>query len=80
MPNHVHLLIRVQDVPVWQLVDAWKGFTAKEANRILGRSKVGWRINRGLSRTVRRLAMLRPRTGALRLVKLAPMGRCHGLV
>jgi REP element-mobilizing transposase RayT len=36
MPNHVHLLFAVQDVPMWRLVDAWKGYTAKEANRILG--------------------------------------------
>jgi putative DNA methylase len=42
MPNHVHLLIRVQDVPMWQLVDAWKGFTAKEVNRILGRKGQFW--------------------------------------
>ncbi len=34
MPNHVHLLFLVQDVPMWQLVDAWKGCTAKEANKI----------------------------------------------
>ena len=36
MPNHVHLLFRVQDVPMAQLMDAWKGYTAKEANKILG--------------------------------------------
>ena len=36
MPNHVHLLVPVQDVPLWQLVEAWKGFTAKEVNKILG--------------------------------------------
>ena len=42
MPNHVHLLFRVQDVPMWQLVDAWKGFTAKAANRLLGRKGRFW--------------------------------------
>ncbi|MGO8676637.1 MAG: transposase, partial [Limisphaerales bacterium] len=31
-----------QDMPMWQLVDAWKGFTAKEANRILGRKGQFW--------------------------------------
>ena len=36
MPNHVHLLFRVQDVPMAQLMDAWKGYTAKETNKILG--------------------------------------------
>jgi REP element-mobilizing transposase RayT len=42
MPNHVHLLFRVQDIPMSQLVDAWKGFTAKAANRILGRKGRFW--------------------------------------
>jgi REP element-mobilizing transposase RayT len=36
MPNHLHLLVLVRDVPMWQLVDAWKGYTAKQANKILG--------------------------------------------
>jgi REP element-mobilizing transposase RayT len=42
MPNHVHLLFLVQDVPMSQLVDAWKGYTAKEANKILGRKGQFW--------------------------------------
>ena len=42
MPNHVHLLFLVQDVQMWQLVDAWKGYTAKEANKILGRKGQFW--------------------------------------
>jgi len=42
MPNHVHVLFRVRDVPMSQLVDAWKGFTAKEANKILGRKGQFW--------------------------------------
>lgn len=42
MPNHVHLVFRVQDVPMWQLVDAWKGYTAREANKILGRKGQFW--------------------------------------
>ncbi len=42
MPNHVHLLFRVQDVPMSQLMDAWKGYTAKEANKILGRKGQFW--------------------------------------
>ena len=42
MPNHVHLLFRVRDAPMWHLVDAWKGFTAKAANRILGRKGQFW--------------------------------------
>ena len=42
MPNHVHLLFCVQDVPMWRSVDAWKGYTAKAANKILGRKGPFW--------------------------------------
>ncbi len=42
MPNHVHLLFKVFGVPMSQLVDAWKGFTAKQANKILGRRGKFW--------------------------------------
>lgn len=42
MPNHVHLLFRVKDVPMCRLVDAWKGFTAKAANKLLGRKGQFW--------------------------------------
>src|SRR6185369_669934 len=42
MPNHVHLLFQVQDVPMCQLVDAWKGYTAKEANKVLSRRGKFW--------------------------------------
>jgi REP element-mobilizing transposase RayT len=42
MPNHVHLLFKVLDVPMSQLLDAWKGFTAKQANKVLGRRGKFW--------------------------------------
>lgn len=42
MPNHVHVLFLVHDVPIAQLVDAWKGFTAKKANKILARKGRFW--------------------------------------
>ena len=42
MPNHVHLLFCVQDVPMWRLVDAWKGYTAKKVNKLLGRKGTIW--------------------------------------
>jgi putative transposase len=45
MPNHVHLLFLVQDVPMCQLMDAWKGYTAKEANKVLGRKGRFWQEN-----------------------------------
>lgn len=42
MPNHVHLLFLVQDGPMSQLVDAWRGYTAKQATKILGRGGQFW--------------------------------------
>lgn len=42
MPNHVHLLFKVINVPMSQLLDAWKGFTAKHANKVLGRRGKFW--------------------------------------
>ena len=42
MPNHVHLLFKVFDVPMSHLIDAWKGFSAKEANKILRRRGRFW--------------------------------------
>ncbi len=42
MPNHVHLLFKVLGVPMSQLLDAWKGFTAKQANKVLGRRGKFW--------------------------------------
>ena len=42
MPNHVHLLFREENVPMWRLVDAWKGYAAKRANKMLGRRGRFW--------------------------------------
>ena len=42
MPNHVHLLFQVFSVPMSQLVNAWKGFTAKEANKLVGQRGKFW--------------------------------------
>ena len=42
MPNHVHLLFKVLNVPMSQLLVAWKGFTAKQANKVLGRRGKFW--------------------------------------
>src|SRR5262249_37260265 len=44
MPNHVHVLFKVQDVPMSRLVDAWKGYTAKAVNRLLGRKGRFWEV------------------------------------
>jgi len=43
MPNHVHALF-VQN-PVWpleKLIRSWKGFTARQINKLLGRSGTFW--------------------------------------
>jgi REP element-mobilizing transposase RayT len=42
MPNHAHLLFELWDVPLGQLLKAWKGTSARAANRVLGRSGTLW--------------------------------------
>ena len=42
MPNHVHALIEVWRVPLGKILHTWKSYTAKEANRILGREGTFW--------------------------------------
>jgi REP element-mobilizing transposase RayT len=42
MPNHVHALIEVWQVPLGRILQSWKGYTAKEADKILGREGTFW--------------------------------------
>jgi putative transposase len=42
MPNHVHLLLEVWDVPLSELVKSWKDFAAKKANKLLQRQGAFW--------------------------------------
>ncbi len=42
MPNHVHVLVTVTKVPMAAFVKSWKGWTARECNRLLGRSGVSF--------------------------------------
>jgi REP element-mobilizing transposase RayT len=42
MPNHVHALIEVWREPLGKVVKSWKSYTAKQANRILGRERSFW--------------------------------------
>ena len=37
MPNHVHVVV-YPSAPLWRITKALKGFTGKQANRILGRA------------------------------------------
>ena len=43
MPNHAHILIETNpSYPLPKVVQAWKSYTAKEANRLLGHSGEFW--------------------------------------
>lgn len=35
MPNHVHVLVEIRNVPLGEVVRSWKSYTAKEAIKIL---------------------------------------------
>ena len=43
MPNHVHaLFVRNGEWPLEKLIHGWKGFTARQINKLLGRSGSFW--------------------------------------
>jgi putative DNA methylase len=42
MPNHVHLVVDAWNVPLVKLINGWKGKSAREANKLLGRRGVFW--------------------------------------
>jgi REP element-mobilizing transposase RayT len=42
MPNHVHVLLTQRDEPLRKVIAGWKSYTAKEANRVLGRIGQFW--------------------------------------
>ena len=42
MPNHVHVLFTQKGEPLGKVLGSWKSYTAKEANRILGRTGQFW--------------------------------------
>jgi REP element-mobilizing transposase RayT len=45
MPNHVHALFDIWGIPMADIMRSWKGFTARQANRLLGRSGAFWEAN-----------------------------------
>ncbi|OAN40577.1 hypothetical protein A6A03_04525 [Chloroflexus islandicus] len=46
MPNHVHVLIETfPGYPLDRIVHSWKSYTAKEANKILGRTGEFWQAD-----------------------------------
>jgi len=42
MPNHVHVLFQVKDVPMSKILEGWKKFIAREAHLVLGRKGAFW--------------------------------------
>ncbi len=42
MPNHVHVLFEVADVPMRKILQQWKGVTARAANALLGLQTPFW--------------------------------------
>jgi REP element-mobilizing transposase RayT len=42
MPNHIHVLIEVWQVPMRKLLKDWKGYTSKQANRLLCSQGAFW--------------------------------------
>ncbi|HWD93133.1 MAG TPA: transposase [Verrucomicrobiae bacterium] len=36
MPNHIHLVVDVRQVPLVKLIHVWKGKSSREANKLLG--------------------------------------------
>lgn len=42
MPNHVHLLLDVWNVPLVKLINGWKGKASRKANQQLGRRGAFW--------------------------------------
>ena len=42
MPNHVHLVVDVWDVPLVKLINGWKGKSSREANKLFGRRGQFW--------------------------------------
>jgi len=45
MPNHVHVLFDVGQVPMAEVVRSWKQFTATQANKLLKRSGSFWQAD-----------------------------------
>jgi REP element-mobilizing transposase RayT len=42
MPNHVHVLVEITTMPMAEFVKGWKGCSARDCNKILGRRGAFW--------------------------------------
>jgi REP element-mobilizing transposase RayT len=45
MPNHVHVLFKLTDKPMGRVIADWKGYTGREANRLLVRRGQFWDLD-----------------------------------
>ena len=45
MPNHVHLVVDVWNLPLAKMIQTWKGASARAANELLGRTGRFWQAN-----------------------------------
>jgi len=45
MPNHVHVLFKVTGKPMGRVIKDWKEYTAREANKLLGRRGQFWALD-----------------------------------
>ena len=45
MPNHVHTLIEVGEMPLSKIIQNWKSIVAVKANKLLGRSGDFWQLD-----------------------------------
>lgn len=42
MPNHVHLVVDIWDLPLGKLINGWKGKSSREANKLFGLRGAFW--------------------------------------
>ena len=42
LPNHIHLVVDIWDVPLVKLINDWKGKASREVNKLLGRRGQFW--------------------------------------
>ena len=42
MPNHLHVLVEIWDVPMGEAIKSWKDFVCKKANKLLKRQGAFW--------------------------------------
>ena len=42
MPNHIHVLVQIWQIPLAKLLHRWEGFIARESNKLLRRDGLFW--------------------------------------